>query len=50
MSQLNKFTKVPLGEEGEGRVWMQKRRGQPTVGSRSYPQLGSRTKFLVNLY
>lgn len=50
MSQLKKFTEVPLGEEVGGGVWMQKRKGQPTVGSRSYPQLGSRSKFLMNLY
>lgn len=50
MTQLKKFTGVLLGEEGEGGVWMQKRRGQLTVGSRSYPQLGVRSKVLMNPY
>lgn len=50
MTKLKKFAGVLLGEEAEGGVWMQKRKGQPTMGSRSYPQLGSRSKLLMNPY
>lgn len=50
MTQLKKYSGVILEEEGEGGVWLQKRRGQPTIGSRSYPQLGSRSEFLMNPY
>lgn len=49
MTQLKKFSGVLLEEEeeDEGGVCMQKRRGQPTMGSRSYTQLESRSEFLM---
>lgn len=50
MTQLKKFSGVLLEEEEEDEVCMQKRRGQPTMGSRSYTQLESRSEFLMKPY